>query len=171
MNRNEFNARLKSLAPLCVRIPDDGKVLRPGQLWSVRGGCGDQPTWLVILMEVLDVEKGIANFFPAFRWGELAARDHVRLPGHFAGTVLHVCLDMQTTLAKDALDQCFDRISTGGVDYIHQAEAVLEDEVNRHTFLWGSSYVDELDHRLPYHQSINERLEELQGPIIDLLFE
>jgi hypothetical protein len=148
----------KDMPPRRVLTDIDG--VSSGQIWSVVGGCGkfdepkswnfdsdEVPTFVVLVTAVY--EDGLFTVYPVFRWGELAGPEHVCV--NYNGTNMLVCLDMPTTLTKSAL------IRVG-------------DSEERLGFHWGMDYFSESDHRLVYHNAINDRLETLQHDAISMIY-
>ena len=163
-----LNAELAESRPTRIRIADNGSEFLEGQLRSLRGGCGDQPTWLVLITAVHSDDLVVV--YPCFRWGELAGPDDVYLPPQLAGVPLFVCLDMPTSLTCDTLARCFDRTGPAGLAYLARADASLDadDELSRSAraeFEWGLPYFRDTGSRAEYHGAINDTLASLQAPI------
>ena len=173
----DLNHRLKHTprAP-GVRLPDDGQSLAPGQLWSLAGGCGDTPlwddtpapTWLVFLLN--PIGEDLFTAVPVFRWGELAGPNDLYVPERLAGATLIAALELEATVDRAMLGECGGRLPAEAVAFVLKALAIQDDPVERNAFSWGLGYLGRHDHRLAYHQAINDRLEELQVSVRTTLF-
>jgi hypothetical protein len=160
------------------RVLTDIDEVSSGQIWSVVGGCGkfdepkswnfdsdEVPTFVVLVTAVY--EDGLFTVYPVFRWGELAGPEHVCV--NYNGTNMLVCLDMPTTLTKSALDKPEGYFSDEEMSYLFKAIRVGDSE-ERLGFHWGMDYFSESDHRLVYHNAINDRLETLQHDAISMIY-
>jgi len=159
-----LNQRLQNLPVPRVAWPsDNGRTLSVGQVWTVAGGCGDQPTWLWLVLECLD--DGVVSAVPLFRWSELAGPDDVYVPAEWAGTTLIASFELEHTLDRTALGQCQGRLPDAAMRYIADVYGDSIDPVRRQGHTWGLDYLDAVDRRLAYHDAIGTAIEALQASV------
>jgi len=169
MMLNTLNERLKAVVKKpAKRIKDTGNELFPGQLWRPAVEMGETPTWLLLLLEILD--DGFFNVVPVFRWTELAGPHDVYIPEELAGSTFVASLELESTLSKKGLKMCSERLDGEALRYLLEARRVADDEAERQRFFWGRSYYGEHSLRLDYHYTINEQLEGLQQDVRDNVY-
>ena len=165
---DRIEKRLKKMFSPKVRIGDAGSHLRVGQMWTPAGPSPDrsqQPSWQMLLVEQLD--GGLFNAVPVFRWTELAGPQHVLLSRKLAGVRLAAALGLETTVERSMLLECEGCFPEAVVNYVLSARAAVDDPVERNQFRWGLDYYGPHDYRLTYGERIAERLEVLQAGVRD----
>ncbi len=170
---NDIAARLSERLRLLKRTtvawdPADGSSLQKGQVWTVAGGCGDMPTWLWLLVEVLGPDT--ANAVPLFRWTELAGPGDLLVPAQWAGLLLAVSLELESTLPRAAFGTCEGILPRKALEYVLQGRADLDNPDRRRRYEWGVRYIDALDRRVDYHDGIGEVIEAMQKPVRDAVY-
>lgn len=158
-----LNDRLKSTAPTRSWLPDNGEPLRAGQVWTVKGGCGDQPAWHWLLLDHLDSD--MFNCAPLATHGELAGPDDLFVPIDRAGIPAIVSFELECTLAPDALGECLGRLPDDVLAYVLKARADMADGTARNAYNWGLSYFGESSPSVRFHEAIAERIEQLQASV------
>ena len=167
---DDLNERLADLVKKpSQRIEDAGDDLLPGQLWVPAGDMGETPSWLILVVELLD--NGLFNGVPVFRWSELSGPNDVYVPAELAGSTLLASFELKSTLAQDALSQCAGRLANDAVDFVRSAMRVADDESGRQAYSWGRAYFGIHCGRLEYHETINAQLEPLQHSVRTIVYE
>jgi hypothetical protein len=170
-----LNARLNAM-PRSARIrqPDNGFVLKVGQLWTPKpvqdDGAGQDgvPTWLLLLIE--EADDGLFNAVPVFHWSELADDGDLLMSAGLAGVELAAALPLESTVDRSALYVCEGRFPESVVEHILSARAVSDDPIERNRFCWGVVSFGPQDHRHGYHNAIGAALEMLQAGVRATVF-
>jgi hypothetical protein len=170
-----LNACLQALPPFeRIRKPDNGSVLKAGQLWTPKpvqdDGAGQDwmPTWLLLLIEAAD--EGLFNAVPVFGWTELADDGDLLIPAGLAGIELAASLPLESTVDRSALQVCEGRFPESVVLYIHQARDATDDPIERNQFRWGVPSFGPQSRRYGYHTAIGTALETLQAGVRATVF-
>ncbi len=155
------------------RVPDNGKTLQTGQLWTLAPVPGatdtdDTPSFLVLLVE--DLDEGFFNAIPVYRWTELAGPGDLIVPGKITGTRLTAALSLEATVNRGMLDQCEGRFPPPVVDYILEAAGLDEEDSARNRFNWGPGWFGPHDHRRQYATFIADTLATLQASVREVIY-
>ncbi len=165
----KLNERLKSVSAVRMRIPDSGKRMRVGQLWTVSGLNAEDPGWLFLVLE--ELEQGLFNAVPCFRWTEWAGPSDLFLPRELAGSTLIVSFESESTVSREMLGSCCERLPQQAIDYVLQARATMDNPVERQAFSWGLDYFGRHCVRLARHEDIHAHIETLQTPLRAKIFQ
>ncbi len=157
---NALNEHLKNSKPNHGWEPDDGSALAERQVWTVAGGCGDQPGWCWLLLERINGQS--ANFAPIAAHAELAGPDDLFVPIDRTGIPGIVSLELECTLHRDALGECLGRLPNKIFTHILDARRDMDDPEARNAYEWGLSYFSQHSPCAVFHQAIVETIERLQ---------
>lgn len=162
----EVNRRLKATIPTRDWLHEtDDTTVKPGQVWTVAGGCGEgTPVWHWLVLTVL--EDGTFNCSPLAPHGQLAGPDDLFVPVA-AGENVIVSLECECSLGLDAFSDCLGTISGGLLGYILSARTAMYAPANaRNGYHWGYSYfIPAGGPSQQWHEAIAERTEELQSSV------
>ncbi len=167
-NVSEINERLKALSRPEVRIPDQGGACQAGQLWSPALDHPEEdtsPSWLFLLLRV--AENDALDVVPCFRWLEWAGPDDVWLPSALVGAPLVAALSLKTTVNKQALGACTERLSEEAVAFVFRACEALDDPKSRVEYNWGMPYFGKHGVRQDWRDGISQAISLLQGQADD----